>query len=99
MIWVEDNNLYGVWGDGGGFGGINNKGCVSLGVVCIEGDFKNYQGYNVWGGFEVENLVIFLGKSWGMIGVGIYLYMWIVLGKLVGEYYINFYWYIELVML
>ncbi|MGC1509087.1 hypothetical protein [Ketobacter sp.] len=96
MTWAEDNNLYGAWGDGGGFGGTNNKGRVSLGVARIEGDLDNYQGYNVWGGFEAENPATFPGKSWGMIGAGTHLYMWTVPGKPVGEHHINPYRYIEL---
>ncbi|MHC4299203.1 MAG: hypothetical protein ACYS7Y_18165 [Planctomycetota bacterium] len=33
LTWADDDNLYGAWGDGGGFGGTNKKGRVGLGVT------------------------------------------------------------------
>ena len=35
--WADDGNLYSIWGNGGGFGGTNVNGRVSLGVARIEG--------------------------------------------------------------
>jgi len=50
MTWADDGYLYTSWGDGGGFGGTNSDGRVSLGVARVEGLATSYQGFNVWGG-------------------------------------------------
>ena len=78
LTWADDDNLYGAWGDGGGFGGTNRLGRVGLGVARIEGPSSAYKGFNVWGGNSPENAATFDGKSWGMIGVDGTLYMWVV---------------------
>ncbi len=55
MTWAADGNLYGAWGDGGGFdGNANSIGRVSLGFARITGtpaigDPKSFAGQNVWG--------------------------------------------------
>jgi hypothetical protein len=49
ITWADDGHQYTSWGDGGGFGGTNSDGRVSLAVARIEGDATNYQGFNVWG--------------------------------------------------
>jgi len=48
--WAADGNLYGTWGDGGGFGGSDEAGRVSLGVARISGTPPDWQGINIWGG-------------------------------------------------
>jgi len=78
LTWADDDHQYGWWGDGGGFGGTNTDGRVSLGFARIEGDGNNYRGYNVWGGKNAENPEKFNGKSWGTICVKGVLYSWIV---------------------
>lgn len=78
LAWADDNHQYGAWGDGGGFGGTNSDGRVSLGFARIEGDWDSYRGYNVWGGKDAENPSRFAGKSWGTICVGGVLYSWTV---------------------
>jgi len=78
LTWADDNHLYGAWGDGGGFGGTNEDGRVSLGVARVEGPWNKYKGYNVWGGKNTENLAQFMGKSWGMICIDGIFYMWVV---------------------
>ncbi|MBI5684810.1 MAG: DUF4185 domain-containing protein [Verrucomicrobia bacterium] len=75
--WADDDQLYAAWGDGGGFGGDNKKGRVTLGVARIEGDAASYSGKNVWGGFQPENPAQFDGKSYGILSVGGTLYMWV----------------------
>lgn len=75
--WAADGNIYTVWGDGGGFGGTNSNGRVKLGVARVEGDVDNYQGFNVWGGFEPEFPAEFEGKSYGILSVEGTLYMWV----------------------
>ena len=83
LTWADDNNLYGSWGDGGGFVGNDNKACrVSLGFARIEGSGNNWKGYDVWGDPDcARNPATFNGKSWGTICVNKVLYMWLVEGQ------------------
>lgn len=76
ITWADDDHQYTSWGDGGGFGGTNNDGRVSLGFARIEGTKDNYTGYNVWGGKNPENPEQFNGKSYGIISIDGILYMW-----------------------
>ena len=76
--WADDGNLYTAWGDGGGFGGSNSLGRVTLGVARVEGDGASYRGTNVWGGHQAEHSALFGGKSYGMISVDGALYVWVV---------------------
>ncbi|MDE3067883.1 MAG: DUF4185 domain-containing protein [Verrucomicrobiota bacterium] len=50
--WAGDGHLYAAWGDGGGFGGTDQKGRVSLGVARIIGAPPHWKGINVWGGWK-----------------------------------------------
>lgn len=75
--WAADGNIYTSWGDGGGFGGTNRDGRVSLGFARIEGSPPNFTTANVWGGRNPENTATFRGKSAGMLSVGGMLYAWI----------------------
>jgi len=50
--WAGDGNLYAAWGDGGGFGGTDQKGRVSLGVARLTGMPPKWRGINVWGGLD-----------------------------------------------
>lgn len=50
--WAGDGNIYAAWGDGGGFGGTDSKGRVSLGVAKITGSPPGCEGANVWGGVD-----------------------------------------------
>lgn len=76
ITWADDDHQYTVWGDGGGFGGTNSKGRVSLGFARVEGPADNYQGINIWGGHDGENRATFGGKSYGILSVGGVLYAW-----------------------
>jgi hypothetical protein len=78
LTWADDDHQYGAWGDGGGFGGNNRDGRVGLGYGRIEGDWHEYQGFNVWGGKNAENPAQFSGKSWGTIAIGGVLYSWVI---------------------
>lgn len=55
LTWAADGNLYGAWGDGGGFDGDSNStGRVSLGFARITGipsagNAASFTGQNVWG--------------------------------------------------
>lgn len=80
ITWADDGHQYTTWGDGGGFGGTNSDGRVSLGVARVEGDWNNYTGHNVWGGKDPEsdeNPNSLTGKSYGIISVNGNLYMWV----------------------
>jgi hypothetical protein len=75
--WADDGHQYAAWGDGGGFGGTNSRGRVSLGVARIEGTPADFRGVNVWGGEAAEHPATFPGKSYGLISVGGVLTMWV----------------------
>jgi len=74
LTWADDDQQYTAWGDGGGFGGTNNDGRVSLGFARIQGLKNNYRGYNVWGGKKPENPATFPGKCYGILCVDGILY-------------------------
>ena len=76
VTWADNGHQYSSWGDGGGFGGTNTDGRVSLGFARIEGAKSSYTGYNVWGGKNPENPAIFDGKCYGIICINGVLYAW-----------------------
>lgn len=75
LTWASDDNLYTVWGDGGGFGGTDTVGRVSIGVARILGFGNNWSGVNVFGGANPESTATFIGKTNGIISIGGVLYM------------------------
>lgn len=77
VTWASDNNLYTSWGDGGGFGGDDTKGRVSLGFARIEGPPTDFKATNVWGGFNPKSSSTFDGKCSGILSVDGVLYAWI----------------------
>ncbi len=77
ITWADDDHQYASWGDGGGFGGTNRIGRVSLGVAQIEGERDDHTGHNVWGGLMSEHPARFMGKSYGIISINGSLYMWV----------------------
>jgi len=77
ITWADDDHQYAAFGDGGGFGGDNKLGRVSMGVARVEGDHDDYVGRNVWGGADAENPVQFQGKGTGILSVDGILYMWV----------------------
>lgn len=82
LTWASDGNLYGAWGDGGGFDGDSNSlGRVSLGFARITGtpiagEPASYSGRNVWGAAPryAANRAIFGGKVDDLISVNGVLY-------------------------
>ena len=50
VTWGPDDSLYAAWGDGGGFGGSDSDGRVSLGFAKIEGGPEHFRGINLNGG-------------------------------------------------
>jgi len=77
VTWADDGHLYTSWGDGGGFGGTNSQGRVSLGFARIEGAPSSFKGVNVWGGHRGSHKPTFKGKTAGIICVEGVLYAWI----------------------
>lgn len=76
--WSDDDNQYAFWGDGGGFGGSNTDGRVSLGVARIEGDGGSYQGVNRFGGKSGECPSTIYGKVHGApLSLHGVLYAWL----------------------
>ncbi|MHC4510566.1 MAG: DUF4185 domain-containing protein [Planctomycetota bacterium] len=76
ITWADNDHQYTSWGDGGGFGGNENDGRVSMGVGCVEGTKDSYTCTNVWGGKNPENRATFKGKCYGLLAIGSTLYMW-----------------------
>lgn len=81
ITWGDDGHQYTSFGDGGGFGGTNSDGRVSLGVARVEGGASSYTGHNVWGGKSPETAASFGGKSYGILSVGGTLYLWVAPGS------------------
>jgi len=55
VTWADDGHQYTSWGDGGGFGGTNTDGRVSMGVGRVEGPKDNYRVKNINGGKNPES--------------------------------------------
>ncbi|GMR00895.1 MAG: hypothetical protein BMS9Abin19_0237 [Gammaproteobacteria bacterium] len=86
LTWADDGHQYTSWGDGGGFGGSNSDGRVSLGVARVEGSAASYKVFNVWGGKMSEHASQFGGKSYGIISIDGVLYKWVSPGSNVQGY-------------
>jgi Domain of unknown function (DUF4185) len=74
VTWMDDGHLCTSWGDGGGFGGTNSDGRVSLGFARLEGSPENLRAVNIWGGKGAPHRATFPGKSNGMLCVDGILY-------------------------
>ena len=77
LTWGGDGVQYAAWGDGGGFGGGNRYGRVSLGVGEIRGDFANAAYNNIWGGIDPTYRMDVKGKSYALLMVDGRLLMWV----------------------
>lgn len=69
VTWAADGNLYTAWGDGGGFGGTNSDGRVSLGFARIAGTAERFEATNVWGGKTGAHIATFGGKVGALVSV------------------------------
>ena len=81
VTWGADGNVYGAWGDGGGFAGTDSVGRVSLGFARIggtptAGNPTSYTGINIWGAAPAyaQNPATFGGKIDELISIGGVLY-------------------------
>ncbi len=81
VTWAENDQLYTSFGDGGGFGGDNSSGRVSMGFSRINGSPTSFTTSNVNGGANPENSATWgcseCGKGVGLIAVNNNLYVWI----------------------
>jgi hypothetical protein len=76
LTWCEDDHQYTTWGDGGGFGGTNTEGRVSLGFARITGTYTGMQTLNLWGGWNPVTDAEFPGKVKSLLCLGGDLYGW-----------------------
>src|SRR5208282_779598 len=69
VTWGPDGNLYVAWGDGGGFGGSDSDGRVSMGFARIEGGPEHFRAFNINGGKNPEHPASFpkKGKTAGLL--------------------------------
>src|ERR1039458_6212458 len=76
VTWGPDGHLYTAWGDGGGFGGSDSDGRVSMGFARIEKGPEDFRGCNVNGGKSPEHPASFpkKGKTGGILFVDGTLY-------------------------
>jgi hypothetical protein len=79
VTWAADDQLYTAWGDGGGFGGTDQDGRVSMGFARIAGPPERFFGVNVNGGKDPEHPASFAkyGKTGGLLAVDNRLYAWL----------------------
>jgi hypothetical protein len=79
VTWGPDGHIYTSWGDGGGFGGTNSDGRVSMGFARIKGPPENYAAVNINGGRNGQYPASFpnKGKTGGIIFVDRVLYAWL----------------------
>jgi hypothetical protein len=76
MTWASNGHQYTTWGDGGGFGGTDSAGRVSIGIARVEGGRSGYVGVNIAGGVNSSCPSPFSGKSEGILAIGNTLYLW-----------------------
>lgn len=69
VTWGPDGRLYAAWGDGGGFGGTDSDGRVSMGFARIEDGPEHFHGVNINGGKNPQNPASFpkKGKTAGLL--------------------------------
>ena len=79
VTWGSDGYVYTSWGDGGGFGGTNSDGRVSMGFARIEGAPEDYVAININGGRNSQHSASFpsKGKTGGIVFVDGVLYAWL----------------------
>ena len=77
ITWASDGNLYTAWGDGGGFGGTNTIGRVSIGIARIAGTGEEWTGINICGGKSSISKPNFIGKCGGIICIEDILYIFV----------------------
>jgi hypothetical protein len=81
MTWASDGNVYTAWGDGGGFGGTNSRGRVSMGFARLDGVPPELSTVNVNGGAASDKVPTWgcddCGKTAGLLSVSGVIYAWV----------------------
>ncbi len=79
VTWGPDGSIYTSWGDGGGFGGSNSDGRVSMGFARIQGFPEHFEVININGGKDGQHPASFpkKGKTDGIVFVDGVLYAWL----------------------
>lgn len=72
VTWGKDGDVYGFFGDGGGFGGSDSRGRASFGIARLTGrpPLGPWQETNVYGGYAALYPSVVSGKSASIIAVG-----------------------------
>jgi hypothetical protein len=80
VTWGRDGNVYAFFGDGGGFGGDNDRGRTSFGIASLAGTAPSDEGVrgtvvpparrNIYGGFESEHPSTLSGKAGSIVAIG-----------------------------
>jgi len=80
VTWGRDGKVYAFFGDGGGFGGDNDRGRASFGIASLAGAAPHDPGRsspvalparrNVYGGFDAEHPSALSGKAGSIVAVG-----------------------------
>jgi hypothetical protein len=70
--WGADGNVYLFFGDGGGFGGDNERGRASFGIAMITGEPPPTIAtmHNVYGGYQSAHAAQVTGKASALIAIG-----------------------------
>jgi hypothetical protein len=79
LTWGSDGQVWGGWGDGGGFQGNDTSGRVSVGFAKLAGTPPNVVGTNLWGASPsfAKFPATFCGKPEAMLSVHGTLYSWV----------------------
>jgi hypothetical protein len=72
VAWGNDGNVYAFFGDGGGFGGDNERGRASFGIAMITGapPPTSVTEHNIYGGYNAEHPSLINGKASAIIAIG-----------------------------
>jgi hypothetical protein len=72
VTWGKDGNVYTFFGDGGGFGGDNQRGRVSFGVAMLTAapPLSPATVKNIYGGYQASHPAMLDGKAGAIIAVG-----------------------------
>lgn len=72
VTWGRDGAVYTFFGDGGGFGGDNDRGRASFGIARMSGPppLSPATAVNIYGGYNSLHPAVLRGKASGIIAVG-----------------------------
>jgi hypothetical protein len=72
VTWGKDGRVYTFFGDGGGFGGDNQRGRTSFGIATLTGQppMQSATVSNIYGGYNASHPSTLQGKAGSIIAVG-----------------------------